>query len=770
MRRYFSVSTDRNSVKTNVQTFPLTKGEGFEAVRLSQLVKREHEGALETRAVFQALKSMRQEAGLSLIFEETEWDTANYVFAPAALYNGNRFCSLNQPYPPMASGAERELCGKEPVISDVPRLEKSGGSRVQLSIGDLSIPCIGFYSREQKRGWLLFWEQKNEHGDFGITVSENAAQKTVRFLLSSPCVREEKTYQMCTTNAPSSDRGVRLRKGDTISFAFREYVFDCGSVTAFLNRFFQLRAEQGLPRKHPHGVPWSHASALIEEKYNLRNWLEKPGFYRSSEAASGLYRQWQTGWVGGAMNTLPGLAAGNTLTRQRSRQTLEFMFRELQHPSGFLYGVFCDGKRYGDDFNNPEHAEIVMSRKNADALYFLAKQLLWLRKSGAQAPSHWENGLRRLADAFVAFYQKNGELGQFIDMEAQVPFIGGSASAGIAPAGLVLCGQYFNDAKYISTAEAIAERYYQDYVAKGFTNGGPGEILACPDSESAFGLLESFVALHAETKEEKWLQYAVNTASICASWCVAYDYAYSKNTQFYRHGVSTTGAVWASVQNKHAAPGICTLSGASLFRLYRATGDIRYLELCRDISHNITQFVSTPENPIYASYVWHNGRAGFEKWMRAKTAQCVRFLSKRPLTKRMAAGLYRTMFNPIGRMNERVNLSDWEGKNNVGEVPLGSCWPEVSVMLTYFELPAVYVRKDTGFCFALDHVDCGIAAAGAEWALTLTNPTDYDAQYRLLVEGSADCAAPLGDMALCTFQSISVGAHQKVTLQIGREC
>lgn len=339
MRRYFSVSTYRNSVKTNVQTFLLTQGEGFEAVRLSQLVKREHEGALETRAVFQALKSIRQEAGLNLIFEETEWDTANYVFAPAALYNGNRFCSLNQPYPPMASGAERELCGEEPVISDVPRLKKSGNSRVQLSTGDLSSPCIGFYSGEQKRGWLLFWEQRNELGDFGITVLENAAQKTVRFLLSSPCVREEKTYQMCTTNAPSRDQGVRLRKGDTVSFAFREYIFDCGSVTAFLNRFFQLRMEQGLPRRHPHGLPWSHASALIEEKYNLRNWLEKPGFYRSSEAKSGIYRQWQTGWVGGAMNTLPGLAAGNALTRQRSRQTLEFMFQELQHPSGFFLSL-----------------------------------------------------------------------------------------------------------------------------------------------------------------------------------------------------------------------------------------------------------------------------------------------------------------------------------------------------------------------------------------------------------------------------------------------
>ena len=78
-------------MKADVQTFPLAEGEGSGAIRLSHFVQREHEGALETRAVFQALKSMRREAGLSLIFEETEWDTANYVFAPAALYNGNRF-------------------------------------------------------------------------------------------------------------------------------------------------------------------------------------------------------------------------------------------------------------------------------------------------------------------------------------------------------------------------------------------------------------------------------------------------------------------------------------------------------------------------------------------------------------------------------------------------------------------------------------------------------------------------------------------------------
>lgn len=766
MQRFFSINTYQKSRKTDAAVFSLKEGSGPGAVRLARLTRRERGGALETQAVFTVLKSIPQKAGVSLIFEEPDWDTQSYVFAPAALYNGNRFHSLEQPYPPMFSEAERGLCGRETVISDVPRLEKKGNGRVQLSVGDLSTPCAGFYSEKKQEGWLLFFRQKNECGDFGMTIAEDAVRQKARFLLSTPCVREENTYQMCTTKAPSGDEGARLNAGDTITFSVREYRFTCESINAFLNRFFQLRADWDLPRRHPNRLPWSHASALIEEKYNARNWLAEPGFYKSSEAESGICRQWQTGWVGGAMNTLAGLVTGNALTKERSLQTLDFVFGQLQHPSGFLYGIYCDGRPYGDNFHAPENACIVMSRKNADALYFLAKQLFYLRENGKPVKPLWESGLRRLADAFTAFFRKNGELGQFIDMEAQSLFAGGSASAGIAPAGLALCGRYFGNEAYLRTAEAIAQGYYTGYVAKGYTNGGPGEILACPDSESAFGLLESFVVLHDTTGDEKWLRYAVDTASVCASWCVSYDYGYRKNTQFYQRGVSTTGAVWASVQNKHAAPGICTLSGASLFRLYRATGEIKYLELCRDIAHNLTQFVSTPENPMYASYVWHDGHAGFEKFFNAKTAQCVRSLSQKGFP---VSGLYQKIFNPVGRINERVNLSDWEGKNNVGEAPHGSCWPEVSAMLTYLEIPAVYIQKDTGFCFPLDHVECGVEQASEhELVLSLTNPTEYGADYRLFMENSADCTAPLADMALCTFQTVRIGAHQTEKLRITR--
>ena len=57
-------------------------------------------------------------------------------------------------------------------------------------------------------------------------------------------------------------------------------------------------------------------------------------------------------------------------------------------------------------------------------------------------------------------------------------------------------------------------------------------------------------------------------------------------------------------------------------------------------------------------------------------------------------------------MCERVNTSDWEHPQNpVGEGFAASCWCEVSSMLSYAELPGVYVQPDTGLAVALDHVD-----------------------------------------------------------------
>lgn len=723
----------------------------------------------QTNAVLTVKKNQIKKSALSFVVEEQDWDTDNYVFAPAALYNGNRFESLSKDYPPMLTEEEARRYSGETVISNVPRLNKQKNGCAQLNAGDLSLPCVGYYSYKNKSGYLLFFEQKNELGNFGITVKEDAKTKSAKFILTSPCVRTPNKYTMCSTAYKSDDAAADLKKGDTVTFSVTEYRFECNTICEFLNMFFMLRQVQNYSRSHPNKLPWSCAFNLVEEKYNRRNWVDKYGFYKSSEASGGICSQWQTGWVGGAINTLPGFALGNDETKEKSRKTLDFVFDKLQHKSGFIYGIFCDGKAYGDNPFQQDNPNILLSRKDADALYYIAKQLLFLRYSNESIPDLWQKGLRCLADAFVTYYKNNGEISQFIDIEKGTPYIFGSASAGIVCAGLALCSSYFDCGDYMKTAMNIGEDYYKNFISKGYTTGGPGEALACPDSESAFALLESFVILYRFTEDEKWLKYAVDTASLCASWCVGYDYAYESDTQLFERKTATTGAVWANLQNKHAAPGICTMSGEAFLHLYRATGNTAYLELLKDISHNITQFVSTPENPIYASYVWHNKPAHMQKLINRWFAKTVFSLFKGKNAKKLINSPRWKVFNPTGRVNERVNLSDWEGKNNVGEIPIGSCWCEVSVMLTYLEIPAVYIQTDTGFCFSLDHIECSvISKTDSILTVELYNPTDYDANYRVFIDSEYACKKALPADKFLNFTNVLLYSKERKQIRINR--
>lgn len=766
MKKLYSFNRYNGSELLEKREYPLVINEKSEDIAVTQLTHNDSDGFSAMHVVFTAKQKYKQ-AGISVIFEFGGHEISDYVFAPAALYNGNRFYSVKCEYAPMYTQEDLAMCKKGPVITDVPRLYQDGTGRAQLNTGDLTTPCAGYFSESRKQGFLLFWSRNNEAGNFGLTVAENLQKGILRFYLSAPCVREKRKYAMCTTNAPSDDRGITLKKGDSLTFDFEEYIFSCESITEFLNVFFKKRIRRNLPHTLHNEVSWSYAFDLLENKYNTRNWCGDGEFYKSSEATGdSVFRQWQTGWVGGAMNTLPGLFIGNRDSVEKSKKTLDFVFDKIQHPSGFLYGVYCDGRAYGDCFYDMQNENISMSRKNADAMYFIAKQLLCLRTNQENVPDKWSRGLQKLADAFLKFYEKNHDLAQFIDIENMVPFAPGTASAAIAPAGLALCSLYFQNNKYLDCACEIAQKYYNEYVRAGFTNGGPGEILGCPDSESAFGMLESLVALYSCTNDKKWLVAAVDTASLCSSWCVSYDYSYERDTQWYRRGIATTGAVWASVQNKHAAPGICTLSGASLFRLFRATGDILYLELCRDISHNITQFISTPENPMYCSYVWNEKNIHLQKKLNTAYAEfLIKLRRSGGILSKLTDKLYNKICNLPGRIGERCNLSDWEGRANVGELPGGSCWCEVSAMLTYFELPAVYVNPDTGFVFALDHVSASLENG----ALVLENPTDHDAVYRVFSEKNHERAKPLSETFMLGYKEISVPAHSYSSVELNTE-
>jgi len=165
-------------------------------------------------------------------------------------------------------------------------------------------------------------------------------------------------------------------------------------------------------------------------------------------------------------------------------------------------------------------------------------------------------------------------------------------------------------------------------------------------------------------------------------------------------GIDARGAILANAQNKCGVPGICTLSGQGLLRVFRATGDERILDLLRDIAHALPQFLSREDRPIPARITWAHPVAEL----------------------------------PSGWMCERVNITpSWN--EPLGEQAAYSCWCEVAMMLTWADLPGVYAQPDTGLIRSLDHVQ-------AEWAdstrttLRLTNMTPFPARVRVMVESA----------------------------------
>jgi uncharacterized protein YyaL (SSP411 family) len=301
----------------------------------------------------------------------------------------------------------------------------------------------------------------------------------------------------------------------------------------------------------------------------------------------------------------------------------------------------------------------------------------------------------------VKLWDDYGQFGQLVNVETGEIFVGGSSAPAIAPAGLALASQYFGERKYLETAEAAAAMYYQRDVLKGYTTGGPGEILQNPDSESAIAMLESFMTLYEVTGKPVWLDRASHMAALFSTWVVSYDFDFPEGSILAKCNAHSTGSVWASTQNNHSAPGICTSSGDALLRLYRATGETRYLELLKDISHNLLEFMSTEARPV------GNHRNGY--------------------------------------INERVNISDWEGESGRGWVHESSVsWCEMAVLLTTLEIPGIYVRPDAGILVVFDHIDAKILHQEETFLeVELFNPTVYEAEVSYLEEEKADMAQPL---------------------------
>ncbi|MCX6873604.1 MAG: hypothetical protein NTW21_07325 [Verrucomicrobia bacterium] len=653
--------------------------------------------AVDYRFTFTLAKGEAKAAAVGVSFAFSDWSSSNFVLVPGAVYDGNRFAVKAIEYPPYWYDKREWKLDMPTTITDCPRLAKDGATgRIDLDTGNATVPMMAFHAPAAQRGWMVLTTQGSRLGNHGLLIEEDP-HSGARLTITAPAVRQSRPV-MGSMVCPSGDHAAAWKAGDTVTIQCRVFAFQARQRADLMQRFFEVRKDLN-PADRKESLPYSAARQLLDELYAKHRWDEGIGMYRLTDPAEGTSAWnsiWQLGWNGGGQITLPLLMQGDAETRRRALLNLDVIFTKTQAASGF-FNTIGNGKEFvsfGFWKNFVNHESLI--RSQGDWLYMAQRQFQWIESTDGSVPASWKEGLRRQADAFVRLWDKRGQFGQFVDVETGDICVGGSTSGAIAVGGLALASRSFHAPRDLEVAQAAGRKYYRDFVQAGYTTGGPGEILSAPDSESAFGLLESYMALYEVTGDSEWLGYAKELLPICASWTVAYDYRFPAGSPMGRIDARSCGAVWANLPNKHAAPGIATWSGDCLLKYYRASGDLLALELLRDIAHGITQYISRPAHEL--------GRM------------------------------------PPGAICERVNLSDWEGQDQVGGSIFGSCpWVEAAALLTVVQIPGLYVQPDTGVFAAFDNIRAEtISHAEGVIRLKLTNPTKFPADVTVLTESARD--------------------------------
>ena len=658
---------------------------------------------------FRARQALR-DAGVAVAFDQYGWSSDNYVMIPSVVYAGNRQRIVNRQYATGLDATDYYRRDLALTSNPIPQLSPEFGapSRLEVLVCNAATPAITWLDRKNHNATILLTDQGIERDgevkDHGLIVQESLDRDIASFVISAPGVRELKPEFIGFS--PSPDRGISIQPGDSIVIRVTRLNFPASDVPQLLARFMHDRKRHTAPTTPRNLMPMSEVHRRMIRNIEERYHVSPVGEYYCPENAD-----WMSyGWIGRLMNTWPMLALDDTMHLRRVANTFDFALLRGYGESGYFYDVLgADGKPLLRDAAK-ENPGIGLTRKNADLLYWLVKQFDLLRKQGRSDAirPEWTQRVQKLADAFVKTWQTEGTWGNYLDLKTGDIAVWNTTGGAMAVGGLALASKYYNNPEYLAVARKAADFYYHDFARRGFTSGGCGDILQNADSETAAALMTSLMTLYETTGEKCYLEQCRDLANLCATWTVSFRYRLPAETPLAKLGADLTGAVWASTQNKHGAPGFCTQSGDALLKLYRATGDTLYAALLRDIIHAHAEGVQ-----------------------------------------------------PNGKITERLTYCDADSRGSRGDGGQTG-WNETNGALMAVEIPGIYLRTDLDRCYVFDHVTIQKTERDDRHiTLTLHNPTAFDATVTILAENAAQAALPLGDNAFLQW-------NDKVTVKAGR--
>jgi len=688
--------------------------------------------SIDVAMSYKVITGHSQTTGVGVEFVFDRWSKDNYLLAPAALYNGNRFRVIDKSYPPYLSNTQDCPLNMPVTISNVPHLNVDCSPAViEMLTTNCSTPMLSFWDANKHYGFIVLTDEQTAVGKTGYIIKEDLSKHQLMLRIVAPGIRQQR-YVMCGRRA-SGDTCKLLKAGDAVDIRMKLFIFKSLTLKDFYRKVFNVRKALSGKNVFIENMPFYAVADRILVHHDKEKWYEgKPYSYICNRPkGTSRYNHIQLAWGGVPVYSLPQLIMPTEERLQRISSSLDAI-TSMQTKSGLLYAFLYKDRFYSDDFNNYDKKPMsAMMRREGETLFFTLRHIDLLRKTHRESLIHesWLTMCRRLADGIVNVWKRYGQFGQFVDAETGNMLINNSTNGAVCISALALASRSFNNKSYMEIAEEAGTYYLNNQLSKGYVGGGPGEILQCPDSESSAELAESFTTLYEMTKNKRWLDAAEFATQLFSTWVVSYDFPFPKNSTLGRIEAHSTGTVWASVQNEHSAPGIYVLSGDFLMKLYRATGNIKYAELLKDIIHNVVQYVNTEKHQLV------NGSLP-------------------------------------GYVSERVNISDWEGKENVGgnigEGDTNMAWETVA-LLSILENPGIYLRTDNLKVIVFDHLIVRITSKRKQSIkLSIYNPTVYYTVTALFTENASNSQKSMGINAELGWKRIKVNSKQTVEITVDR--
>jgi hypothetical protein len=656
---YHNLITHRNRLSLGDRLSRFYMDDGVLEILLEENIKKEDE--LDFRVNFRIPEGTIRDASAGVSLSVKNWSDDAYLLLPAAAYNGNRFESRKISYSPKLLDEKDLWPQKEIIVSDIPRLNIFRAySELRDRSGSLSAPLILMWLPLSSEILVIQFDHANELGDTALIITENKDRTRLKIHFQSPVVREKNIYKICNNSFPTPDVPYDFSEGDEFTMSFSVKKFPAKSIAGIFSVYPSLVMFSGTKKDEIVNTPLlKECFELVEEKFNNQNWVEEWGYY-SVGMRENFLQDWQVGWTGGMISTFPLFLSGGEKSRKRVLRNFEWFFRDGFSPSGLPWDSGEKGRFwYGGDIRRDQTKNRHLSRKSADAIYYIYKQFFIFRKEGIDIPDLWKEKMESLCRVFVNNWKQYGDVGQFLDTENASIVVGGSTSAAILPAGLVLAYRWTGKQEFLEISMEIANYFFENYLSKGISCGGPGDALQNPDSESSYALCESFILIYEETRDAEWLRKAETAAGFFSTWVMSYNYGFPIQSTHGKLNLKTEGLVFANTQNKHLAPGICTHSGSALLNIYRYSGNEKWMNLLESVVRAMPAYLSTKERPI----------EGLQP----------------------------------GWVSERVNSTDW--LEDIGETMKGSTWAETSLMLAAVEIPSLYINSKEKKAWCFDQLD-----------------------------------------------------------------